>query len=169
MITKVNLLSLLILGIPEAIAETVVAFAFARILLPWKRIFIVGITLALTVFLVRLLPLHFGFHTLFTLVALAVYVRIATGSPLSNTIKSATIALMLLVVSEFAVEVIGSYLFPTLFSSKQPENISWLLLGWPSILFVFAVGLYTDSRNRKSMNKTYVRIPGEKIIPSDRR
>jgi len=169
MVTKLNILSLLILGIPETLALTIAAFAFSRISLSWSRIIPVGFAMGLTIYAIRMLPLHFGFHTLFILLALAIFTRIATNVPLSTTLKSATVAVMILVASEFLMEVIVSFFLPALRDGMQANNLLWLLLGWPPILIVLAVGVYSDYRNRRLPKKSYIHVPGEKTLPRFRR
>ncbi|MGI6120399.1 MAG: hypothetical protein ACOYIB_07535, partial [Desulfosporosinus sp.] len=67
---SIPLIALLLQGIPEQIAVATLAFVIAKIPLEWKKVFLIGITLAICAYIVRLFPFPFGVHLILLIILL---------------------------------------------------------------------------------------------------
>ncbi|NPV26783.1 MAG: hypothetical protein HPY81_04840 [Firmicutes bacterium] len=95
---KLTLTHLLLQGIPETMGTTAVALAFANLPLNWWIIIAVGVIQGLTAYLIRLLPIPFGFHTILLMITLPVFLKVATRQPFSSVLVRASVIAMLVLV-----------------------------------------------------------------------
>ena len=70
---KISLISLLIQGIPEQTAVVTLAFVIAKIPWKWNEVLPIGVVLAFCTYVIRLLPIPFGIHTILLLLILSVF------------------------------------------------------------------------------------------------
>ncbi len=62
---NIRFLALVFQGIPEQIAIVPLAFVIAKVPIRWIEIIPIGIGLAFVAYVLRLLPITFGVHTIF--------------------------------------------------------------------------------------------------------
>lgn len=99
---KIPLLSLFLQGIPESIATYTLAFVIAKLPLEWKKLAGYGILGAFCSYIIRLLPITFGVHTIF-LIGLQFFILIQTGKvTILTSLKASLISFLSLVLLETA-------------------------------------------------------------------
>ncbi|NPV26782.1 MAG: hypothetical protein HPY81_04835 [Firmicutes bacterium] len=150
MAPKMTLIHLLLQGIPETMGITAVALAFANLQLNWRIIIAVGVIEGLTIYLIRLLPIPFGFHTILLMITLPVFIKVATRQPFSSVlIRAGAIAVVIMA----AVELLVIWpLFKLLNLSVEEANANtalWIITGWPQVVVLFGVAWLKDRHRRK--------------------
>lgn len=96
---ELELFSLILQDFPESVILTLVCFILLNLKLEWRKIFIIALLLTFTN-LVRLLPIAFGMHTVILTIALALYLRIATGQKLSSIFLAVITCIFILLLSQ---------------------------------------------------------------------
>ncbi|MFZ7103530.1 MAG: hypothetical protein ACOWWO_12880 [Peptococcaceae bacterium] len=61
---KMSFVELILLGIPEGISVAILAFVISKIKIKWDIVIIIGFILSTAAYLLRLLPITFGVHTI---------------------------------------------------------------------------------------------------------
>lgn len=80
-----SLLLFLMQGIPEMMGTIGIALALARVPLRWKVIIVAAIVLTLSIYLVRVLQLTFGIHTVMAALILTFFIIKATRTKAVNS------------------------------------------------------------------------------------
>ncbi|MEW5762541.1 MAG: hypothetical protein AB1776_05010 [Bacillota bacterium] len=137
----ITLLELLLQGIPEVIAATTLCFVLAGAGLRWAWILPIGTAQAVTIFLLRLLPLPFGVHTLVACVLFAVYLRFLQGIPVLRGFFSAFMALVAVIVLEYPLHVFLFAVTGLSYEKAAANPLLWSLFGWPQVVLVFVSAL----------------------------
>ncbi|MBC7106949.1 MAG: hypothetical protein H5T97_13540 [Firmicutes bacterium] len=140
--------TLLFQGIPETVAITAVVFALLRLDLNWRLILPVGLAEGLAAYLIRLLPIPFGVHTVFLMFVLMGLVRLATREDMVAIVRSVLIVNMIIPV----LELLGTgSLFRILgvTYADVAEKWYWPLLGWPHVIALYLLAFALDRRNRR--------------------
>ncbi|HVJ49411.1 hypothetical protein [Desulfitobacterium sp.] len=143
---------MLLQGIPEQIAVVALAFIIARIPFQWKRVIPIGIFLALVAYIVRLLPVPFGIHTIVLVILLFILLTIMGRGDVSQAIIATLISFLALVLFE-----IGSIsAFMAIFKVSQEtifdSQLLRIVIGETHVilLFVFAYLLNRGKRRLKT-------------------
>lgn len=136
---QIPFLAVIIQGIPEQIAVVTLAFVIAKLPLEWRKIILLGITLALTSYAVRLLPITFGIHTIL-LIGLLFFLVFKFGQCALNTALIASLAsfLTLIIVETISISALMymSNLTPdTIFS----DTTTRIIISYPQVLIVFFI------------------------------
>ena len=136
---KIPFLALIIQGIPEQIAVVTIAFVIANLPLQWRKIAAIGVTLALTSYLIRFLPITFGIHTILLLGLLFLLVYKFGRSSLNAAIIASLVSFLSLIV----VETISLSILMPLFN-LTPEMIFSdtkirILISYPQVLILFLI------------------------------
>lgn len=147
---KVPFIALILQGIPEEIALVTLAFVIAKIPLEWKKIVPGGVVLAIAAYILRLLPITFGIHTIIILGLLFLFlVKFGKGA-FDTSLIASLISVLVLIVTE---TVCLSLLMP--FFGVTPEmlftNVAVrILITLPQVflLFIFAF-IVTKIRNKR--------------------
>lgn len=115
------------------------AFVIVRIPLRWKIIFPIGIGLATCAYLLRLLPIPFGTHTILLIILLFIALTRQSNADFSQSLIASLLSFLVLIIFEFIS--ISSLLFvlgitpETLFS----DTVMRILLGEPHVLLIFVM------------------------------
>lgn len=97
---KVPLIALIIQGIPECISTITLIFVIAGIKLEWRKIILLGFICALIVYIIRLLPITFGTHTIILIGLMTIFLISFFQVPLFIAIKSSLIGYLVLIIVE---------------------------------------------------------------------
>ena len=142
---EISLLQLACKGIPEGIAYVVGMYALTGLKIRWKQLSFMSGILILATYLIRLLPIRFGIHTMLILFTAIVVFMVTTKTPVIRNIKAALMILAFLIVSE----MINLLLLQVLYDSDRvqeiiADNIQKTLYSIPStvIFILLAVGAY---------------------------
>lgn len=130
----------LLQGIPEMIGLIGLSLALAGVSQRWGRILLAGTLLAILIYLIRLLPVTFGLHTIAGLLLLLLFIIKTTNVPPSRVFISVFASFSILALLEIAVH--EAFFFMTkLNPSEVIGNYPlWIELGMPQavLLIVFA-------------------------------
>jgi len=130
----------LLQGIPEMVGTIGLSLALAGIPLRWGRILLTGTVLAMLIYLIRLLPIAFGLHSVAGLLLLTLFILQTTNIPPSRIFISVFASFTILTMLEIAVH--EAFFFVTKLNSREViDNYPlWIELGMPQaiLLIVFA-------------------------------
>jgi len=136
-----DFLVFLIQGIPEAIGILSLSLALAGVSLRWKQVTILGILLAIIIFMIRLLPLATGLHTIAgLLINIFVLIKL-TRIPLTKSFMVVLISIFTLAIVEYMIHwlflQLSSY-DPSLLMSRK---ILWAVLGLPQAIIMITLAV----------------------------
>lgn len=140
--------TLILQGIPETVAATAVVFALLRLGLNWRLILPVGVAEGVAAYLVRMLPISFGVHTVLLMFVLMGLVRLATNANMVSIIRAVLIVNIIIPV----FELLGTGTLFRLFHTSYTEVISkWYgpFFGWPHVIALYVLAFVLDRRNRR--------------------
>lgn len=123
-------------------AVATLAFVIAKIPINWKRICLLGTGLALSAYVVRLLPFPFGIHTILLIIILFLYLSKLNKGEFSISLISSLVSYVALVIFEI---VCLSLLMP--FFGVTPEilltdSVIRILITLPQVLLIFISAFY---------------------------
>jgi len=129
----------LLQGIPECLVSTALAMVIAMGCLQWKKIVLIGLIQACLVYLVRLLPITFGVHTILMIISLAVLLAAIAKVKL---ITSLTVSIVTFTVI-FVCEAFSRW-FIVRVGLISPEDMAgsvfWrVVMGLPQIIVLSAM------------------------------
>lgn len=135
---KLPFLVLLMQGIPEEISLVTLAFVIAKADLNWKKIVFGGAFLACSMYVIRLLPISFGVHTIVLILLLIIFVKVLGQiQDLSKAILACLISILVLITTEI---IILTALMSFLGISEQEflNNVTLrILLTLPQVFVMF--------------------------------
>ena len=135
---QVPLIALIIQGIPEEISLVTLAFVIAKADLNWKKIVFGGAFLACSMYVIRLLPISFGVHTIVLILLLIIFVKVLGQiQDLSKAILACLISILVLITTEI---IILTALMSFLGISEQEflNNVTLrILLTLPQVFVMF--------------------------------
>ncbi len=140
--------TLILQGIPETVATAAVVFALLRLGLKWRLIVPIGVAQGLAAYLVRMLPISFGVHTVLLMFVLMGLVRLATGADMVSIIRAVLIVNIVIPV----LELLGTGSLFRLLGvtyADVADKWYWPLLGWPHVIALYALAFGLDRRNRR--------------------
>lgn len=137
---KIPLLALIFQGIPEQIAVATLAFVIAKIPLIPKRVILIGIILAFTSYLLRLLPLTFGIHTVLIMGLLFILLILIGRGNINTSLIASLISFLSLIIAETVCLSILMPLFGVNFDITNNNAVVRTLITLPQVfvLFLFA-------------------------------
>ncbi|MEW6621900.1 MAG: hypothetical protein AB1420_01995 [Bacillota bacterium] len=158
---KISVLVIFFQGIPESIALMFLIFVLLRVPISWRKIMLLGIAEAVAVYLIRLLPVAFGVHTILLIVFATILIVYVTREDLLKVITSVLPAFFFLVFYEvvsFTVQMKIIELFIPGFSDSfytVPTN-TWVLIGLGlfHVMLMFITGSIILHYRRKKQDKT---------------
>ena len=144
-------------GLPELTAEVTLAFVIARIPLKWNKIIPIGIVLAFFSYLVRLLSIPFGIHTMFLVILLFIALTWPGKGDFVLSLLASLLTVLALIIFEF---VSLSLLMPvfgvtpeTLFANPTLR----IVIGEPQVLLLFfaayLLNKYMLKKKRSEINE----------------
>jgi hypothetical protein len=98
---NIPFVSLLFQGIPEITAVVILAFVIARVPLKWNKALLLGTILAFCVYVVRLLPIPFGSHTILLLFLLFIVLTRSAKGDAGLSFIACLVSLLALAIYEF--------------------------------------------------------------------
>lgn len=134
---QISVFSLIFQGIPENIGLITLAFVLAGAELNWKKLFLLGSTLALTAFFIRMLPITFGIHTIVLICLLVFFVTNFSEANLTTAIMSALISFICLVVFEITTHMTAFKIFQIPMEVVTNNQMLKLLVGMPQVILLF--------------------------------
>lgn len=160
---KLSIMEFFLRALPEAIIFILGAHAFCKKNIYIKPFFISTVLLSTVSYLIRMLPIHFGVHTIMILI---VYILLMYFINDLNIIKSASSGLILVIIL-FAAEWLNVYVLTNIL--KLDINVIFkdplkkLLYGIPSLL-LFSIIIVAIAYKNLYLERTTKNISSKKYI-----
>lgn len=140
---------LLFAGIPETVALTLLAFAFARLDFKPGPVLLMGSIEFVLAFFVRKIPVFFGVHTFILMCTLAFMLYFYRRPNVARTITAAFLAMSILNLLDFATIYILEWTWPAYFELAKENALVWALSAYPYIACIALLALFINGRNKK--------------------
>lgn len=134
---RIPLIALLFQGIPEETALVTLAFVIAEIPLKWNRILFIGIFLAFCAYVVRLLPIPFGIHTVSILFILCIIVIWLNKGDVALSFIASSSSMLALVIFEFSCMSLFMLIFGFTPEALLDDLVIRIVVGEPHVLLLF--------------------------------
>lgn len=134
---QLSLFSLIFQGIPEQIGVITLAFVLAKAELKVNQLCLFGSILALSAFLIRMLPITFGLHTIVLICLLVFFVTNYSKANLTTAIMSALISFILLMVFETSTHLVVIKVIKIPMETILDNQIIRILTGIPQVVLLF--------------------------------
>jgi len=146
---ELTISKLLFQAFPETLAIASLALALGGLKLELKSILFVGVLQTITAYLVRLLDLNYGVHTIVLIITLAFFLYIVLKIKLSRSLLAALLSIIILAVAETVLVTLILKIAGAEFTEVTENPTLWILLGWPQIIFVFLLALAINRWRQK--------------------
>ncbi len=134
---RIPLLALLLQGIPEQTAIITLAFVVARIPLKWEKILLTGIALALCAYVVRLIPMPFGIHTILLLFVQFIILTWKTKGDVGLSFMASSASILALGIFEFSCLSLFMLIFGLTPETLFNDLIIRIVVGESHVLLLF--------------------------------
>ncbi|MEW5922302.1 MAG: hypothetical protein AB1796_15450 [Bacillota bacterium] len=128
-------------AVPECLAAAALALVLASRSLETRSVFLIGLPQAVAAYLVRLLPLTFGVHTIVLIVVMAALLNVLLEIKLSRSLLVALVVLIILVAVEMVFISLMTYITGITFQEASRVIILSIVYGWPHTVFLFLLAL----------------------------
>ncbi len=139
--------------LPEALSLSCLAVVLAGPKLEPKIVLLIGLPFTIAVYLVRLLDLAFGVHTIILIIALAFLLNIVTKIKLSRSLLTALLGMTILAAAEISLLTLALTITGAEIEQIAQDPVLWVLYGWPHIIFMFLLALFINWWRRKRRTK----------------
>lgn len=139
---------------PETLALVTLVISIVGSKLELKTILLIGLPHTIIVYLVRLLDLSFGVHTIILIIILAILLTIVLKIKFSWSLLVALFAMIILVVAETALLMLTFTVTGVEFEQITRDPILWILYGWPHIIFIFLLAFLINWWQRKRRTRS---------------
>ncbi|MFA6809175.1 MAG: hypothetical protein WCR27_09305 [Eubacteriales bacterium] len=136
---RIPLIALILQGIPEQIAVVTLAFVIAKLQLKWKVIAIGGIGLAVTSYLLRLLPVAFGVHTILLISLLFLLLLKFGQGTLNISLIASLISFLVLILAETACLCALMPVFGVTTERLLTMPTTRILITLPQVVVIFII------------------------------
>lgn len=149
---KVHFIEMFIRAIPEQTLLVIGSYILSRTKLNVKKALLSGIIMGVSLYIFRLLPVQFGFHTLFAILLLAFLNYKVNKINLIKSIEVSSLNYILLFASETFLALILQSIFKVNLDMVFQNPIRKTLLGIPSLI-IFVIFIYLIDRIQKIHKK----------------
>lgn len=159
---KLTLLDIFFRGLPEEFLIIFAVYAFSKTVINIKRYMLSSIIFVIAIYLIRLLPIQYGVHTILSIIVIIV---LTVNINKINIIKSIQ-ASIIVTILEFICEGINMLIIQHIFKANivyiLNEPTLKILYGIPSLLIMLAISVtyYFYLSRRKKLKEV---IDGEII------
>ncbi|RNC29843.1 MAG: hypothetical protein AWM53_00061 [Candidatus Dichloromethanomonas elyunquensis] len=147
---KIPILALIFQGIPEQMAVAALAFVIANIPLVWKRIALIGTIVACSAYVLRLLPITFGIHTVLIMSLLFILLIVIGKGNINSSLIASLISFLSLIIAE---TISLSLLMPLLnvdLQSLTTDSTARIIIGLPQeVIIILLAFVIFKIKNRK--------------------
>jgi len=126
----------LLQGLPEAVAVSALAMVVAVKRLDFRQVVITGLSYAAAVYLIRLLPVQFGVHTVANIFVLSLLLRYLLNVKFSRAL---VVSLIIMAILSFVEGVLLSFYIFVMDKTFEGiyENMNLVMvMGWTNIIVV---------------------------------
>lgn len=138
---NVTILEFFLRGIPEAFLFIFAAYAFSKNIIILKRYVVSSLVFAIIGFITRLLPIHYGVHTILNLFAFMIIVININKIDLVKSMQAGIIATIIQFMSEVLNVFMIEYLFKADIEQVFNDAMLKILYGIPSTMIFTGIVL----------------------------
>jgi hypothetical protein len=131
---KLSIWELVFRTIPEGFVFILAAYAFARIEIEKNRYIISSIILGLSTYLIRILPIHFGVHTMLSIMVIILISASINKIEIRKSVPAALISIIIMFLSEGLNVVLLDKLFNIKIEDFMSEVNLKLIYSAPSLI-----------------------------------
>lgn len=132
---------------PECISLTFFIIVTLRLTVDWKKIIIIGTTVAFLVLVFRLLILNTGLHTAAAIITLALLVTYFYKVPKLESLIASIIGMLFLIIVELTSFTFFKLAYNLDIHQLAQNKLLWNLSLWLNIVFIFLIS-YIISRTK---------------------
>lgn len=151
---KLSLFEFVVRVIPEVLIFVFSAYAFSQVALDRNRYFLSSLLLGIGVFIIRMLPINYGVHTILNIIMLTVIACSINRIDKIKAIKSSIIMTIVLFVCEGINVSILSLLYGSKLEGILANSELKTIYGLPSLIafgiIVMSYYIYLKKRNKLS-------------------
>ena len=151
---RLNIIEFFLRAIPEALLFIFASHSFSKVVIVKKKFIISSFILAISIFLIRMLPINFGVHTILSMMIFAI---ISVTISKINTVKAIS-AVVVIIIIECICEVINITVIQKIlkidieYAFAKPVLKS--VLGLPSLVMFGVIASLYYLRTIKSEKKS---------------
>lgn len=139
---RLTLLEIFLRGLPEGMLIIFAVYAFSKTVINIKRYIVSSIIFLISVYLIRLLPIQYGVHTILNIIVIIVLTVNINKIVIIKSIQASIMAMIM----EFICEGINMFIIQHMFKVEIVYLLSEpslkILYGIPSLL-IFAIIVFT--------------------------
>lgn len=141
-------------GIPEQFLFVLAIYAFSKTGIDFKKYLLSGALASIMLYLVRLLPIQYGVHSLISLVILIIIVSYLNKIDIIKSIRSGIISFILCFLLEGINVVFLQFVFKMDLNNIMNNHILKTLTGLPSLVIfgIIVVAYYYRLLKRKELH-----------------
>jgi hypothetical protein len=143
---KVTLPVLIFVGIPEGIALATLAFILAEEKLYWNKIFLIGSSLSIGAYLLRLLPITFGVHTIILVIFLFFILNVFEKVNVIDAIKASIFTYLILILTEIATIPMLMEVLKVSKSGLIRDELLIMVVDFPHVILLFCIAYFIKQR-----------------------
>ncbi len=149
---KLSVVELFIRLIPEVLVLIFASYSFSKVRVERKKYIVASILLGVCVFTIRMLPIHYGVHTILNLIALTIIVSNINKIDVIDAIKSSIMTTIILFICEGINVMVLKLIVGDRLDVIVSNSISKAVYFLPSLLLLAIIVLmyynYMKKRNR---------------------
>lgn len=136
---KMNLITLLAISLPEAVAVVLLGFTLVGINVQIPKILLIGLIQTGFSYILRSLPIAFGFHSLIQVVFLFLLVKLITRLPYKSVLTSLLLSLAIYIVLEMSILSFLHIIYPLSLKDNLADPIKRILFFLPQFIIVILI------------------------------
>lgn len=136
---SIPLSALIFQGIPEQLAVVTLTFVLANVRIKRINVVITGAILAIIAYVIRLLPVTFGIHTIINLGLLFIILVQVFKTPVFIALISAMTTLLVLILLETSILYSLFMLFGINLTVFQENDLIRILVTLPQVVIIFLI------------------------------
>ncbi len=154
---RLSLLELFVRLIPEGIIISFALYILSNVKIDKKKLLISGVIFGISIYLIRLLPIHFGVHTILLII---IYIVISVNFNKINLLKaisSSLVTLMILSACDFINFFMIVHVFNISIEYLLKDPLTKTLLGLPGLgLFFIIILVFYKIKYKNSEESNHV-------------
>ena len=139
---KLTLLEFFLRGLPEGFLLIFAVYAFSKTVINIKKYIISSIIFVIAVYLIRLLPIQYGVHSILNIIVIIVLTVNINKIGIIKSIQASIMAMILEFICEGINMFVIQYIFKVDINYLLSDPSLKILYGIPSLL-IFAVTVFT--------------------------
>lgn len=144
--------TLILQGIPEGIAATLLAFCIANIPLKWGKIILIGVIMALSAYILRRFPIAPGIHSIFLFIIQFLFLVILTKANIFMSFLGSIMSFLALIILETGSVIVFTELMGITPDILMSDSIARTLMFEPQVILLFLTA-YLVKKYRKKFFK----------------